>query len=86
VFATKEAVKFSLTASFVANGLSIHLNFIVQQLVKRNLEQRGNFAQHDDVGCFFSALQFPTKFFHKSQTFLLVGGDGVVIAIDGDLS
>ena len=56
LFATKEAVKFSLTASFVANGLSIYVNFIVQQVVKRDLEQRGNFAQHGDVGCFFSAL------------------------------
>jgi hypothetical protein len=48
-----------LTASLVARGLSTYLGFIVQQLVKRDLEQHGNFAQHGDVGCFFSALQFP---------------------------
>lgn len=48
-----------MAASFVANGLSIYLSFIVQQLVKRDLEQRGNFAQHGDVGYFLAALQFP---------------------------
>jgi hypothetical protein len=42
-------------------GLSIYLDFIVQQLVKRALEQHGDFAQHGDVGCFFAArASFPT--------------------------
>ena len=55
----QEAVKLSLTASLVAKALSIYFDFIVQQLVKRDLEQYGDFAQHGDVGCFFAARQFP---------------------------
>jgi hypothetical protein len=49
-----------LTASLAAKGLSIYLDFIVQQLVKRDLEQHGDFAQHGDVGCFSPRSNFPT--------------------------
>jgi hypothetical protein len=33
-----------LAASFIVKGLSIYFDFIVQQLVKRELKQRGDFA------------------------------------------
>ena len=39
-----------LLASLVANGSSIYLDFIVQPLVKRDLEQHGDFAQHGGDG------------------------------------